>query len=164
VTVVAAALLLPTPEGFANLAGMLVGKKIKAIKSTAPLAAPMVRGVASYVDAGGNVKFVAVTDVAFIGVIGAALAMIPLPMVTEAIRTGKPSEALVENAYEVLNVAASLFNEVEGTTTHVKVAKLLVGPLEPELAKRLLKPAARLDMVVSVPGYPDAKLAFVALN
>lgn len=160
----AAAVQLPTPEAFANLAGMLVGKKIKATKVTAPLVAAMVRGVASYVDAGGVVKFVAITDVALIGVIGAALAMIPLPVVTEAIRTGKPSEALVENAYEVLNVAASLFNEVEGSTVHVKVAKLVVGPLEPELAKRLLKPAARLDMLISVPGYPDAKLAFVALN
>ena len=159
-----AAPLLPTPEAFADLAGMLVGKKIKATKVTAPLAAAMVRGVASYVDAAGDVKFVAITDVALIGVIGAALAMIPLPIVTEAIRTGKPSEALVENAYEVLNVAASLFNEVEGTTLHVKVAKLVVGPLDPELTKRLLKPAARLDMLISIPGYPDAKLAFVALN
>lgn len=156
--------LLPTPDAFANLAGSLVGKKIKATKSTAPLLAANIRGVASYVDAGGDTKFVAVVDVALIGVIGAALAMIPLPVVTEAIRTGKPSEALVENAYEVLNVAATLFNEIEGTTLHVKVAKLVVGPLDPELAKRLLKPAARLDMLISVPGYPDARLAFVALS
>ena len=46
----AAASPLPTPEAFANLAGMLVGKKIKATKVTSPLPAPMVRGVASYVD------------------------------------------------------------------------------------------------------------------
>jgi len=155
--------LLPTPEAFGNLAGMLVGKRLKTTRGT-PLAVPNIRGVATYVDAAGVLSFIAVTDVAFIAAVGAALAMIPLPVVTEAIRTGKPSEALVENAYEVLNVAASLFNEIEGATVHVKVGRLSVGPIDAELAKRLVKPSARADMDIGIPGYPDGKISFVAVN
>lgn len=142
---------------------MLVGKKIKAARGS-PLVAANVRGVATYADAAGTLAFVALTDVAFVASVGAALAMIPLPIVAEAIRTGKPPESLVENAYEVLNVAASLFNEVEGATLHVKVQKLTIGPLNPELAKRLLKPAARLDLDIGIPGYPDSKLSLVAVS
>ena len=63
-TVVVAVPPLPTPEAFANLAGSLVGKKVKATKSTAPLLAANIRGVASYVDANGDTRFVAVADVA----------------------------------------------------------------------------------------------------
>jgi hypothetical protein len=154
---------LPTADAFGNLAGMLVGKKVKAARGT-PLVTANVRGVATYSDAAGVLVFLAVTDMACLASIGAALAMIPLPMVTEAIRTGKPSEGIVENAYEVLNVAASLFNEVEGTTTHVKVGKLAIGPLAPDLAKRLLKPAGRLDLDIGIPGYPDGKISLVAIS
>jgi hypothetical protein len=153
-----------TAEAFGELAGTLIGKPIRSTKVTAVLPAANVRGVATYIDAEGVVTFVAVTDAAFIASVGAALAMIPLPVVEEAIRTGKPAEGLVENAYEVLNIAASLFNEVEGATTHVKVQKLIIGPMTPEVVKRMARPAARLDLAIGVPGYPDGKLAFVALG
>jgi len=155
--------VMPSLEAFGNLAGMLVGKKVKTTKA-APLVGPSIRGVATYVDATGAVIFVALTDVAFIASMGAALAMIPLPSVTEAIRSGKPSDVLVENAYEVLNVAASLLNDVEGATVHVKVTKLDIGAPTAELAKRLIKPAARIDLAFAIPGYPDARLSLVALS
>ena len=141
---------------------MLVGKKIKATKST-PLLPANIRGVATYVDAAGVLTFVAVSDVAFVASTGAALAMFPLGPVTEAIKSGKPDAVLVENAYEVLNVASSLFNEVEGTTVHVKVQKLVIGPLAPELLKRIAKPTSRLDMDIAIPGYPNGKLSFIAV-
>jgi hypothetical protein len=154
---------LPTGDAFTNLAGMLVGKKLKATRG-APLPLASVAGVATYIDANAALHFVVVTDVAFIAGIGAALAMIPLPVVTEAIRTGKLSEALVENAYEVLNVASSLLNEMEGATTHVKVERLRIGPVDPALAKQLAKPAARLDLIIGIPGYPDGKFGLLTVG
>lgn len=142
---------------------MLVGKRVKVARGT-PLLPANIRGVATYADAAGSLAFVALTDAAFVAGVGAALAMIPPPVVVDAIRTGKPPGGLVQNAYEVLNVAASLFNDVEGKTQHVKVEKLVIGPLNPELAKRLLKPAGRLDLDIGIPGYPDCKLSLLAVN
>ncbi len=154
--------LLPTAEAFGTLTSMLVGKKVKVAKG-APLPSANVRCVATYVDGTGVLAFVVVTDLAFLAGIGAALAMIPPPAVAEAIKAGKPSEALVENAYEALNVAASLFNEIEGSTTHVKLEKVAVGVANPDIAKRLLKPLARTDLDIGIPAYPDSKVSFMAV-
>ena len=47
--------------------------------------------------------------------VGAALAMIPPAVLAESTSAEKPSDALRENAYEVFNIAASFFNEVDET-------------------------------------------------
>jgi hypothetical protein len=154
---------LPTVEAFGALVSMLIGKNVS-VKRGTPLTTPNVRGAATYVDAAGTLIFVVLIDVAFLASAGAALALIPLPLVTEAVRTGKPSEGLVENAYEVLNVAASLFNDVEGTPVHVKVERLMTGPLDAELAKRIVKPGARFDRDIAIPGYLEGKVSFIALS
>ena len=90
---------LPTPEAFADLAGMLVGKRVRAKKVAAP-APTALAASATYVDGSGNVAFVALGDLALVASMGAALAMVPPAVVQEAIKSGKPSEMLVDNAYE----------------------------------------------------------------
>ncbi len=153
---------LPSPEAFGTQAGILVGKRLKVTRGAA-LGAADVRCMASYVDAGGAVVFVIVTDVAFVASMGAALAMMPAGAVAEVLRTGKPSPALVENAYEVLNVAAALFNEVAGTSLHVKLDQVRIGPLDASRTTLIAHPASRLDLTVTLPGYTDGRLALLGL-
>lgn len=154
--------LLPPPAAVGDLIGMLVGKRAR-VKVAPPMAPAAVRGVATYVEAEGNLAFVALIDLPFLASVGGALAMVPASAVNDAIRKGVATEALVENAYEAMNVAASLFSDIEGTTVHVKLDKLAVGPLDAALAARLVRPAARMDVEVGIPGYPDGKVSFVAL-
>ncbi len=145
---------------------MLLGRRVK-VKSGAALGSAQVRAAATYVCASGEISFVTLADIPFVASVGAALALIPVSAVNEAIKTGKPSPLLVENAHEVLNVAASLFNELDqgaSPPVHVKLERLDVGPLDARLSARLLKPAARVDLDVSVAGYPDGKLSFLALS
>src|SRR6476661_7581389 len=119
---------------------MLVGKKVKAVASP-PLAVAAVRGVATYVDAGGKIAFVALSDMAFLAGVGAALAMIPPAVVAEAVKSGKPSSVLVENAFEVMNILSSLYNDAEGKGAHVKIKQLVVAPpIAPEVTPLLAKP------------------------
>ncbi len=151
---------LPSPDGFAELVGMLVGKRVRATR--APWTG-QVFSVATYVDAAGKVAYVALADVALIASMGAALAMIPAEGVRDAIKSGKPSSIFVENAYEVLNVAASLFND-EDASVHVKVTKLELAPLPDALVKRIGQSGARADFVVEIPGYPNARVSFVAVK
>jgi hypothetical protein len=155
---------LPTPASIADLVTMLVGKPTRAGRGT-PLAVSAARGVATYVDKDAKITFVTLTDMAFIASVGAALAMIPPGIVGEAVKSGKPSHVLVENAVEVLNILASLFNDLEGKGVHVKLQRLvLVPPLPPELARLIAKPGHRLDLEVTLPGYPNGRLSLLAVT
>lgn len=154
---------LPSIAGVGDLVTMLVGRRVK-VSEAAPLPVGAARGVATYIDAGGEIHFVALLDMAFLAGVGAALAMIPRPTVDDAIKSGKPSSVLVDNALEVMNVIASLCNDLEGKGTHMTIQRLVVAPpVASELAPRLLKPASRTDYDVELPGYANGKLSFLAL-
>jgi hypothetical protein len=154
--------LLPPPAAVGDMIGTLVGKRAHA-KAAPPLAPAAVRGVATYVETDGTLAFVALIDLPFLVSVGGALAMVPAATVNDAIRKGVASEALVENATEAMNVTASLFSDVEGTTVQVRLGRFAAGPLDASLAARLVRPAARVDLEVAIPGYPDGRVSFVAL-
>jgi len=159
-----AKLKLPTADAIAHLLGSLFDKRIAVTKSAAPLASAAYRGVCDYVDAEQKTLFVCVCDLPALGSLGAALAMIPPAVVAESVRAGKPSDALRENAYEVFNIAASVFNDIEGAEHHVKLRELLVAPpLPPAALAKIAKPVSRLDFDVTVPGYPVGKVSVLAL-
>lgn len=154
---------LPTAAAIADLVTMLVGKKVRAVPTT-PFPVASARGLATYVDQTQKLAYVALTDMAFLAGVGAALAMIPAGVVTEAIKTGKPSPVLTENAFEVMNIVASLYNDAEGKGAHIKIkALVVVPPIPPEVAGLLAKPAGRLDLEIQVPGYANGKLTLLAL-
>jgi hypothetical protein len=152
---------LPDATAISNLLTNLIGKRVKIVKGP-PMAPAAAGGIASYVDAAGALQFAVIVDLKALGSIGAALAMIPAAMVEEAVKSGKPSSALTENAYEVLNIAASVFNEVEGTTLHVKIKGLTLPPIPPGATKWIAAAKSRLDFDLGIPGYPDGKISFVS--
>lgn len=155
---------LPQPDAIAKLLGSLFDKRIHVARATSPLAVPAYRGVCDYIDASQSLLFVAVCDMPLLAGVGAALAMIPAGVVADAVRSGKPSDAIRENAYEVFNIAASIFNEVEGTEIHVKLRALsLAPPIPPPFLVKIAKPTSRLDLDVTVPGYPLGKLSLLAI-
>ncbi len=156
---------VPNAASVGDLVSTLVGKKVKVIPSTPPLPAASARAIATYIDPAGKLIYVALTDMAFLAGIGAALAMIPAPVAAEAIKSGKPAGPLFDNATEVMNIASALFNDTEGKLPHVKLQKFVVltPPLPPEIAKYALKPPARIDLEVQLPGYTNGKLTIIAL-
>jgi hypothetical protein len=155
---------LPTATSIADLVTMLIGKKVKATPAS-PLPVASARGLATYVDAEQKLMYVALTDMAFLAGVGAALAMIPAGVVTEAIKTGKPSSVLTENAFEVMNIVSSLYNDAEGKGAHIKIKALtVVPPIPAEIAAQIAKPAGRLDLEIQLPGYANGKLTLLALT
>ncbi len=155
--------VLPTAASVADLVTMLVGKKVRAAPTT-PFPVPLARGLATYIDETQKLVYVALTDMAFLAGVGAALAMIPAGVVSEAIKTGKPSAVLIENAFEVMNIVASLYNDADGKGAHVKIMGLVVvPPVPPEVAAQLAKPAGRLDLEIQLPGYANGKLTLLAM-
>jgi hypothetical protein len=116
--------------------------------------------VGSYVDDTAEVRAVAMTDHLLGTVLGAALALVPVPRVEEALASGSVPQDLADNTREVLNVAASLFNTGEA---HLKLAATWVAP-EPvgdEAVDFLRVPCQRTDLKVVVPGYGEGVLALL---
>ncbi len=76
---------------------------------------------------------------------------------------GEASDALRKDAYEVFNIAASIFDEVDETEVHVKLRELVVGPpIAPAVLATFAKPVTRLDFDVTASDYPVGKLALLA--
>jgi len=149
---------LPELSKFAALFSNLLDKRIIVSRAGATLAEKDVAGVATYIDATGAVRFKVCVDLAFIASMGAALALIPVPIVSEVLKTRAPTEPLIDNACEVLNIASTLFNPEDGSS-HVKLEKLIVARKRGEKVPASLAGSRhRVDLHVKIPGYVDGLL------
>ena len=153
---------LPAPDALMKMLTSLVDRRVVALRGARMMKTEW-RAIASYVDKTSALRFVAATDMAFLASTGAALALIPVPQVQDAIKTGKPSPVLIENAFEVMNIASALFNELD-ESMHVKIRKLDLMPSLPADATVALERAkTRLDLDVEITGYPKGKLSLAVL-
>lgn len=151
------------PNG-ADVRGLLNGLFDRAV-TTQDEPAPVLLGrdvhvVGSYVDDTGAVRAVAMVDLVLGTVMGAALALVPPPRVEEALATQLVPADLADNTREVLNIAASLFNE---GSLHLKLAQTWVvpEPVAPEVVDFLRGRSHRADVRVDVPGYGEGVLALL---
>src|SRR3546814_8580161 len=81
---------------------------------------------------------------------GAALAMVPLPVVEEALRRDELPESLVENVREVANILARLLNSP--STPHLRLHALHQLPTEltPAVEALLGSPEFRRDFALTI--------------
>lgn len=150
---------LPSPDATMRLLADLVGRRVVVTK-TARIGKADVTGAAAFVDGAGEIRFVAVANAAFLASAGAALALIPVGQVADAIKSKVIPPTILENSFEILNVASVLMNELEGGV-HVKIATLDLVPKIPERVRPVLDaPVGSLDLDVEFTGYPKGKLSF----
>jgi hypothetical protein len=117
--------------------------------------------VAEYVtDLGHSVALIAL-DLPLAAHLGAALGLVPPAVSQEAVRDGYLSDDLLDNAYEVLNIAGSLFNV--GDAPHVRLIEGLYdtssAPLPAEIDRWLRGYVPRLDAACEVRGYGAGRLS-----
>jgi hypothetical protein len=119
--------------------------------------------VGIYVDRHLGLRALVVADLPLAARVGAAIALMPAGAADVAVEEGGLSQALYENAYEILNVTASLFN-AEGAP-HVKLdACYAPGEALPaDVAQWVLAYVRRLDLDVVVKGYGPGRLSVLAL-
>jgi len=152
---------LPEPSTFSELTGLLLGKETS-VRAGSPIPKNRRNAVATYIDKSRKILYATITDATFAITAGSALALLPDKVVKEALKAGAPTPTMLENAYEVLNVSASLFNEIKNTPIHVKIDKLKrEGELPSAFLERLTRPAQRIDLVHSIPGYPDGNVTLL---
>lgn len=119
---------------------------------------------AVYVDDRMRARVVAVADLAFSALAGAAIGLVPPVLAHSAIGRGTVPAMLADNLDEVLNVCAAGLNG--RGRPHVRLyAVHHVGEEVPtDVLAFAAVPGRRLDLTVHLPAYGDGRLSFVGLG
>jgi len=153
---------LPVPKEIKDLLFELLDRPVE-ISPSAPLAPtaanPCTVGV--YVDDSLQVTAVVTFDLGLSAHSGAAIGLVPVAGADAAIAEGILPDNLRDNVYEVLNIAASLFN-VDGAT-HVRLYDVHHAglPVPGDVLARALTLGRREDLAVDVGGYGSGRLSVV---
>lgn len=153
---------LPTTKEIRDLLTDLLDREIT-LAPSAPLA-PTPNNpctVAVYVDDTLQVTSVIAFDLALSAHAGAAIGLVPAAGAQAAIEERVLSETLRENVYEVLNIAASLFNHDGATHVRLYDAHHVGTPVPHDVLARALTLGRREDLAVEVGGYGAGRLSVV---
>jgi hypothetical protein len=115
--------------------------------------------VSSYVSTEGlGLAAACAFDIELANHAGAALAMVPTAVATDAIRARMVEGDMLENLREVANIMASLFT---CPTSHIKLKVLARTPPAPapDIVALTARPVRRLDLEVDITGYGAGRLA-----
>ncbi|RNL62663.1 hypothetical protein EFK50_12970 [Nocardioides marmoriginsengisoli] len=153
---------LPSPKEIRDLFGELLDRDVQ-VAPNAPLA-PTPNNpctVAVYVDDSLQVTAVVALDLPLSAHAGASIGLVPVAGAEAAIEERTLPEVLRENVYEVLNIAASLFN-VNGAR-HVRLYDVhhAGAPVPGDVLARALTLGRREDLAVEVGGYGGGRLSVV---
>ena len=126
-------------------------------------AAPGGAMVGVFVDDMLKLKTIIVVDLALAANVGAAIGLIPAQAARTAVEEERLTPALYENAAEILNVSASLFNH-EGAP-HVRLYEAYAPreALPPDVTQWVLAYVRRLDLEVAIAGYDSGRMSILAL-
>ena len=151
--------LLPKSDGVRDMMELLLGTDI-GVADGEPLSLDEEPLIAVYVNDDGEVACVCLCDMHFAAFAGSALSMIPAGTAKEAADEGDPSDTMLENLHEVLNVLARQFVTKDGPHAKLETLYLDAEDLPLEAADMIESPPAVVAYQVTVKGYGDGRLAF----
>ncbi|HWJ66567.1 MAG TPA: hypothetical protein VNT31_07815 [Nocardioides sp.] len=153
---------LPQPKQVRDLLADLLGKEVTLEPATPFAPGPDTpASVAVYVDDQLHIRALIACDLALSAHAGAAIGLVPVAGAEAAIEDGKLTDTLAENLYEVLNIAASMFNVVGAE--HLKLHALHPAgpPLDPQVRIQTLTLGRREDLTLEIAGYGAGALSVV---
>lgn len=141
----------------------LVGKDVEIAPGATP---PPVGGdsgslVALYVDDSLRSAAAIVFDLALAARLGAAIGLVPPGGADAALEDGVLSPVLRENATEILNVLASVFNAEGAPHLRLYAVAGTAEDLRPDVKALAVKAAPREDVTIEVPRYGSGVLSVV---
>jgi hypothetical protein len=153
---------LPEPKQLKDLFEGVLGRDIT-LTPAAPFApGPSVpASVALYVDDSLRVTSLIACDLRFSAYAGAALGLVPPGGAEAAVEAGALTETLAENLYEVLNIAASMFNAPGAEHLRLHQLHPAGAPLDPMVRAQALTLGRREDVALEIGGYGKGQLSVV---
>ncbi|MCZ2823097.1 MULTISPECIES: hypothetical protein [unclassified Modestobacter] len=151
--------LLPNPKAVRDLLEGLFGKDVTVAPGD-PVSLNDKPAVAVYVDPTMATTALCLVDIRLAAWLAGALALLPKGGLEDAIDEGELSEMHLEVVYEVVNVAAALFNG--GGVNHSKLHKVHAPgePIPGDIAG-LAAAFNRIDLKVDVAGYGSGNMSIV---
>ena len=150
---------LPSTDYVARLLGGLLDREVTAAKDDDAGPSPQQAGlVALYAQDDGAVAALCVCDLDLAARAGAALTLVPADNALEAVKQGYLPDSIEENAHEILNVAARLFNSPRSPHVALRGVHRLPGMLPADARGLLSAPAGRLGVQVEIEGYGSGHL------
>ena len=151
--------ILPAPKDVRDLLEGLLGKDVS-VSPGDPVSLNDGAALAVYVDPQLATNAVCLVDVPLAAWFAGALALLPKGGLEDAVEDGELSDMHLEVVYEVVNVAAALFNG--GGVTHSKLYKLYApGDVVPGDLAGLAAGFNRIDLDVEVAGYGSGAMSIV---
>ncbi|MBO3086660.1 hypothetical protein [Cellulomonas fengjieae] len=156
---------LPSAKAVRELVEGLVGRDVQVTTGGAMLDPAEGDGtlVGAYVDDRLALTAIVLLDLPLAAYVGAALGLVPARTAESAVAEGVLPSGLQENAGEVLNVLASLFN-AEGAP-HVRLDTIYPpgGPLPADVATWVPAFVRRTDLDMEVSGYGPGRFSLLVL-
>ena len=119
--------------------------------------------VGTYVDRASQLCAIVLFDIELAARMGAAIALMPTRASETAINNGLLPDNIRDNAAEILNIMASLFN-VEGAA-HARLDAVYApgDPIPAAVARWVLTYGRRCDLDMEVAGYGPGKFSLIVL-
>lgn len=154
---------LPTTHSLSKVLTTLLDRKVVASAAKVPLKpdpkSPVFAAV--YVGKEGKPIALCLTDLAFAIRMGAALSMLPAGAATESIQKSAPSESMMENYAEVMNVISFALSGDGEERVVLRGQPAKVETLAADARSAVAK-AKRAEFDVDIQGYGVGKIAVLA--
>lgn len=156
---------LPAALEVRELLEGLLGRNVSAIIGTGMVDPGQHPGavVGVYVDDMLKLRALIVMDLPLACHVGAAIALLPAATAREAADQGLMTPALYDNTAEILNVAASLFNNANAPHVRLYEAHAPRETLPADVAKWVTAYVRRLDMELEVEGYGSGRISVAVI-
>ena len=156
---------LPNTKEVRDLLNDLLGRDVEVQVSDAWAPQPLdMAACAEFVDDQLRLRSVAMLDLPLAVFIGASIGLIPAGGAKDMVAERDPSQMVLDNLYEVLNVLTSVFNT--GDNPHVKITTMH-GPgtaFPGDVSDVVRRLVGRLDLVIDIDGYGKGRLALVVAS
>jgi hypothetical protein len=154
---------LPNAKEVRDLVEGLLGRDVEVQTGGAMVDPAAGALVGTYVDRAMALQAVVLLDLPLAAHVGAAIGLVPAHTSAEAAADGVLPPALAENAAEVLNVIASLFNADGAPHLKLDTVHAPGTPLPADVASWALAYVRRTDLDVEVSGYGGGSFSLLVL-
>ena len=153
--------VLPSAQEVRELVEGLLGRDVQVLTGGRIIdpAEPGGAMIGSYVDRLLRLRALVVLDLALAARVGAAIGLVPNRVSEADVADLELSDALAENAAEVLNVTASLFNAEDAPHLRLDAVVQPGQPVPHDVARWVKAYVPRLDLTVHIAGYGDGAVS-----
>lgn len=153
---------LPVPKQVRDLFGDLLDREVTLTPSAPQAPTPSTpTTIAVYVDDYLRISALIICDLELSAHAGAAIGLVPLAGAEAAIEEGALTAVLQENLYEVLNIAASMFNAPGAEHLRLHEVHPAGPPLSQQLWAMTLTLGRREDFHLDIAGYGAGHVSVV---